>query len=486
MGCGTSIKSLSFKDTEVLFYNVRPFKERYEARDRLGKGTFGTVYLATDLITGDEVAVKVLDVQAATDAECRQEIRIWKLLSCHPNIVRFIQVCRDDGGSWNVVMELCQCTVWDKILKSPQWTVQELREDTAQILQGLNHMHVRGYLHRDIKAQNILYGGPNGRTPKIADFGLSTKHPNPKVLLHRVYGSSAYMSPEMIAKHGYDTGTDVWSTGILFYVIFFGQFPFGKLSMDRSEIKLAILEGKKPAGFARRDEENRSPIKQAAVNLVRWMLARPSKARIKITDALQTPFFKMDLPQEELWDFIVKREVSQKRKEPEKKEAEGANNAAVEKKPSHTPLQGGRKEVAIGDLAKKLRLVHQPKSNSEVDSNLRSPPESGRSSSELLKSNFSKDSARQLGAHGLLQSGNYVPSCSGSPRGSADGFSTPKMRGGSSFANAAEASGPYPQKKGKKPGGDRKKPEPETANDAGARGSGMSVVLPSQMPSDLD
>lgn len=426
MGCGalTSVKaSESFLTKPVLF------KDRYETGPKLGKGSFGTVYLSTDLTTGEEVAVKILDPKANTDAECLAEIRVWKEVCNHNNVVRLIQVCQDSEKCWMVVMERCKGTVWDRLAKAPLWTVQDIRDDFTQILEAVQWMHDCGYLHRDIKAENVLYGGPDGRTPKLADFGLSTRYVNSSLVLYRVYGSSAYMSPEMISKQGYGRGTDVWSTGVLFYVVLNGQFPFGKASMHRQDMKAAIVDGKEPVGFTRREEESWSVMKEAAMNLVKGLLNRPDKKRLQIKQALKMPFFANELTEEELKELLVKREPSAKRREEKPKEevVDGNEEKEKEEKKKKKPKEG-KAEDGVPELEdakqkkkskEKAQQVQQLPSGEVRKKQLPPIVLNGQSSdagaasgglSPRMASRQSgsgsvyKDSIRRLAAHGFLQS----------------------------------------------------------------------------------
>lgn len=456
MGCA-ALTGLQASDS--LIAEKVPFKERYEQREKLGQGSFGTVFLASDLVTGHEVAVKVLDPKAATDTECTAEIRIWKSLCSNRNIVKLLQVCQDDEKRWHIVMERCKGTMWDRLLAYPVWTVRDIREEFSQILEGVEWIHDRGYLHRDIKAENVLYGGPDGRTMKIGDFGLSTRYSNAKAVLYRVYGSSAYMSPEMISKQGYGKGTDVWSTGVLFYVVLFGHFPFGKATMHRNEMKAAIVQGKVPTGFVdAEDQEPLSPMKSAVRDLVKRLLARPEKKRVKIEQALEMPIFEQELTSQELTEFIVKREATPKKKDKPKEEGKNPAEAQeAEKKDAGKPAEANQeiKGAAEKKVAQKAPVQRFPSGEAVLGRDKKnaanaafSPRNTGgggiiatsalyrHSSGKSLGSRISRDSIANLAAHGFLESGSAVSVASGPP------VKIPGMVESSEPAQGKEGAGP--------------------------------------------
>jgi len=112
-----------------------------------------------------------------------------------------------------------------------------------QMLQGIQHLHSLSVLHLDIKADNVLYGGPQGKTIKIADFGMASYSKD--VNEQRLRGTRVYMAPEMLAKEGYSSPADIWSFGVLCYAILVGKFPIGSSDDTPAELTSAIVQVEK-------------------------------------------------------------------------------------------------------------------------------------------------------------------------------------------------------------------------------------------------
>eukprot|EP00913_Durusdinium_trenchii_P029317 g27484.t1 len=126
-----------------------------------------------------------------------------------------------------MVMEACQRSLFDRLIDHPKWSWEQLAGDLHQLVSGLQHLHLRRVLHSDIKAENALYGGPDGKVLKLADFGLAVR---------------SYMAPEMLAGEGYAFPADMWSFGVLVYVILVGQFPIGQSKQTKSELTRNIIK----------------------------------------------------------------------------------------------------------------------------------------------------------------------------------------------------------------------------------------------------
>eukprot|EP00929_Paragymnodinium_shiwhaense_P003114 TRINITY_DN10350_c2_g1_i1.p1 TRINITY_DN10350_c2_g1~~TRINITY_DN10350_c2_g1_i1.p1 ORF type:complete len:511 (-),score=114.93 TRINITY_DN10350_c2_g1_i1:201-1733(-) len=198
-------------------------------------------------MTPPELAAKVVDLQRlrlSTSADKRikqlkREAEILKRLPPHPNVVRFMDTLienkwlffvmeRVDGG--DLLKTLMEC---ENERKRPRLTEAEALHVFRQLVEGLGFLHEKGIIHRDIKVENVLVAknrkGPHGSIlldVKIADFGMSKVIGEGLSNARTTCGSPRYMAPEVLAGLTYDFRADLWSLGILLFVLLVGKFPF--------------------------------------------------------------------------------------------------------------------------------------------------------------------------------------------------------------------------------------------------------------------
>lgn len=211
------------------------FKSRFIEERDLGSGKFGKVFTCCARNGGKQYAAKVNhDRDVAL-----KEARMLQLCGKHPNCVTFLGLySRDDDLV--IMLELCAFPVWSKVADRSMLLPSQFASQAMDILHGLAHLQSVQLAHRDIKAANILYSSWDGPL-KIADFGLATRIP-PGQKLQRFCGSSSYMSPEMLAGMDYDFKTDVWSAGVLLYLMVFWIFPYSSEDSSIACVKSAVLE----------------------------------------------------------------------------------------------------------------------------------------------------------------------------------------------------------------------------------------------------
>lgn len=218
-----------------MFYEGRQIGS-YTLLRKLGKGGFGEVWLAekrSQFVT-KKVAVKLpLDEQVNFDA-IRQEAELWEQASGHPNVLPIIDADIVDGQVVIVSEYADGGSLADRLKREGKLPLQKAVEMTIGILNGLEFLHNRRIIHRDIKPQNILL---QGDTPRLADFGIS-RAMNTTIISSAIIGTDAYMSPE--AFDGKRTvQTDIWSVGVVLYALLADRLPFPQ--EHPSERMFAIL-----------------------------------------------------------------------------------------------------------------------------------------------------------------------------------------------------------------------------------------------------
>ncbi len=195
---------------------------RYVVRRLLGRGAHSVVYLVLDLVTKDEIAVKLLDhsIQAGIE-RLRREVQLARRIT-HPNVIRIFDLVDHEGGAL-VSMEYVPGTTLQPLLKSGLERVT-IHHIARQILDGLEAAHRAGVIHRDLKPANILVSD-TGRVV-LTDFGVAWQL-DPGASPNEIAGTPAYMSPEQVGGEALDARSDLYSLGLVLFELLVGSLPFG-------------------------------------------------------------------------------------------------------------------------------------------------------------------------------------------------------------------------------------------------------------------
>ena len=221
---------------------------RYSVKNLLGRGGFADVFLAYDEKLDRQIALKVPrrdkfrneSQLAAFIEEARTAARLQ-----HPGIVAVFDV-GTEGETPFIVLEYIRGRPLSHLLTHESLTPAAAARLTAEIAEALAHAHQQGFVHRDIKPQNILLDTDD--RPHIADFGLAVRHRDSNSASDDIAGTTQYMSPEQIRgeNHRLDGRTDVWALGVIFYRMLTGRLPFTGSSADETFQKILYSEPEPP------------------------------------------------------------------------------------------------------------------------------------------------------------------------------------------------------------------------------------------------
>lgn len=214
--------------------------DNYEIVNELGSGNFGVTHLMKDKTTGEMVAIKKLPRGSKINKNVYREVLNHRKLS-HPNIIGFKSVLLDDKHL-NIVMEYAQGgELFGLIRKARRFPENDARYFFQQIICGVEFLHASGVTHRDIKLENTLIGGKRpGTLVKICDFGYSKRPEVEQSQCKSTVGTPAYLAPEVLANKPYKGNmVDIWSCGVLLYVMLVGAYPFEDPS-DRTDFQKTV------------------------------------------------------------------------------------------------------------------------------------------------------------------------------------------------------------------------------------------------------
>lgn len=206
---------------------------KYEMGRLLGCGAFAKVYYARNIRNGQTVAIKVINKNKITGTSfmnnIKREIRIMSRLR-HPNIVQLYEVMASKSKIYFAMEYVKGGELFTKVAKG-RFSEDLARKYFRQLISAVGYCHSQGIYHRDLKPENLLVD-ENGDL-KVSDFGLSAMVNVANIpttttgLLHTLCGTPAYVAPEILAKKGYEgSKVDVWSCGVVLYVLTAGYLPF--------------------------------------------------------------------------------------------------------------------------------------------------------------------------------------------------------------------------------------------------------------------
>ncbi|XP_028782877.1 calcium-dependent protein kinase 4-like [Neltuma alba] len=283
-------KPSSAKTMAVLPYETPRLRDHYLVGKKLGQGQFGTTYLCTHKVSGEQYACKSIPKRKLLCKEDYEdvwrEIQIMHHLSEHPNVVR-IQGTYEDAVFVHLVMELCAGgELFDRIIQKGHYSEREAVKLIKTIVGVVEACHSLGVMHRDLKPENFLFDSSSDDAQmKATDFGLSVFY-RPGQTFSDVVGSPYYVAPEILCKR-YGPEADVWSAGVILYILLSGVPPFW--AETEPGIFRHILQGKPDF-----QSDPWPSLSESAKDLVSKMLEKDPKKRISAHEVLCHPWINDD------------------------------------------------------------------------------------------------------------------------------------------------------------------------------------------------
>jgi len=256
----------------------------YELGREIGRGGFSVVVEGTCKKTGDKFAIKCIKktmVEGEDIKLLRREIKIMKRVN-HPNILKLYEVFEDDEEFFLVMELVLGKELFDKIVERGQYSERDASNIVRQIVAAVDYLHSNGIAHRDLKPENLLSAGDSEKEIiKIADFGFSKNFGEEKLMTS--CGSPGYVAPEVLTSESYDKSVDMWSVGVIIYILLCGYPPF--YADNAPALFKKIMDVKYDFDDASWDE-----VSDDAKNLIRHLLVKDPKERYTAKQCLEDPW----------------------------------------------------------------------------------------------------------------------------------------------------------------------------------------------------
>lgn len=201
-------------------------RDLYEFGKELGRGGFSVVREGINKETGEKVAIKIIEKNQTNPEELNllhREIDIMRKLH-HKNIIELIDVFDEPTHIYLVLELVTGGELFDQIVKRGSYSEADAASIVKQVLEAVQYMHNNGIAHRDLKPENLLCTGKDNEIIKVTDFGLSKDFGSAS--LQTSCGTPDYVAPEVLKGMAYDNSVDIWSIGVITYILLCGFPPF--------------------------------------------------------------------------------------------------------------------------------------------------------------------------------------------------------------------------------------------------------------------
>ena len=276
---------LASSSDDVYKLNKLKFQKKYELNDIIAKGAFGIVYKAKSKLSGQTVAVKIISKNSnkkGTIIQIQRELNILQSLS-HPNILKLIEYYESQNNVYIVTEYIQHGNLKDYLSQhKDKITEQQIKTIAYTLLQTVKYLHKNDICHRDLKLGNIMLSDEKDFNKiKIIDFGLSIKFQNKYE--QGICGTMKYMAPEVALGMKYIKNVDIWSIGIILFLLFNkGKHPFYETGEDKKAFmkKIGNLNIKYPSSMSLETQE-----------MLMGMLEKNYNKRLSAEECLNMKYF---------------------------------------------------------------------------------------------------------------------------------------------------------------------------------------------------
>jgi serine/threonine protein kinase len=266
------------------------FLDVYELKTKLRKGSSATVWECIHLGTQHTFAAKVIKRKGLLpkdDEAVLNEVAMMQSLNGNKYTVQLLDFYEEEEFFYLVVEYMAGGDVFDRIVHMTSYTEKDARDLTVTLLKAVNSIHKAGIAHQDIKPQNLLLiSKDNNASIKVGDFGFARRVHTPESLTTR-FGTPTYVAPEILKNIPHDERVDLWSIGVVIFVLLVGYPPF--LDEKQPDLFARIRAGN--WSFAEKDWKHISP---DAMALIKGLLVTDPKERWSLDESLRCTWIKQD------------------------------------------------------------------------------------------------------------------------------------------------------------------------------------------------
>mmetsp|Transcript_17622 Transcript_17622/g.31624 ORF Transcript_17622/g.31624 Transcript_17622/m.31624 type:complete len:331 (-) Transcript_17622:1175-2167(-) len=262
------------------------FEKKYTTKEVLGRGSFAIVKRTIRKKDGKELAVKIIKKTKLGQKELQivhDEVKIMDKIH-HPNCVKLEEIFETNKKLYLVMEKLSGGELFDRIVAKGSYSEKEASMLVASVCKALMYLHKIGIVHRDLKPENLIYANTSKDSLiKITDFGLAKLKEGQGQMMTTACGTPGYVAPEVLKKQKYNEAVDIWSMGVILYILLCGFPPFyhEKTQKLYQQIKSGAYDFPDPYW---------KDITDSAKDLIRKMLTVDPDKRISIPQILEHPW----------------------------------------------------------------------------------------------------------------------------------------------------------------------------------------------------